>query len=152
MKNNRDNYWMKIALRYASYAEENGEVPIGAILVFQEKILGTGWNSVISQNDSTAHAEIMALRQAGRKMKNYRLVNTTLYVTLQPCMMCCGAIINSRVTRLVFGADYKDSEKNPFLKKIFLNLEKKSKLIIQKNIMKNKCSQILNNFFQKKRY
>ncbi|AAM67805.1 tRNA adenosine(34) deaminase TadA [Buchnera aphidicola] len=151
MKSNRDSYWMKIALKYAYYAEENGEVPIGAILVFQEKIIGTGWNSVISQNDSTAHAEIIALREAGRNIKNYRLVNTTLYVTLQPCMMCCGAIINSRIKRLVFGASYKDLKKNPFLKKIFINLEK-NKLKIKKHIMRNECAKILSNFFKNKRF
>ncbi|AYN24803.1 tRNA adenosine(34) deaminase TadA [Buchnera aphidicola] len=151
MKNSRDSYWMKIALRYAHHAEKTGEVPIGAVIVFQETIIGFGWNSVISQNDSTAHAEIMALRKASRNIRNYRLLNTTLYVTLQPCMMCCGAILNSRVKRLVFGSPYKDTKKNPFLKKIFSNLEKKNKLIVEKKIMKNECSNILSNFFKKKR-
>lgn len=145
-----DEKWMKIALKYASYAEKNGEVPIGAIVVFQEKIIGIGWNRSIINNDPSAHAEIIAFRQAGKNIKNYRLNNTTLYVTLQPCIMCCGAIINSRIKRLVFGASYKKLEEKDFLKKNLLFLEQNHKLKIKKNIMKNECSKILTNFFKKK--
>lgn len=148
MKYDQDKYWMRIALKNAYYAEKKGEVPIGAIVVFQNNIIGAGWNSSISQNDPTAHAETIALRQAGKNIKNYRLLNTTLYVTLQPCIMCCGAIINSRIKRLVFGASYK---KDQFLKKIFLHLKKTNKLQIEKNIMENQCVKILSNFFKKKR-
>lgn len=125
MIHDNDEKWMKIALKYAYYAAKKGEVPIGAVLVFQERIIGIGWNSSISQNDPTAHAEIMAFRFAGKKIKNYRLMNSTLYVTLQPCIMCCGAIIQSRIKRLVFGANYKKLDDKLHFKNIFLNNKKK---------------------------
>ncbi|QCI20396.1 tRNA adenosine(34) deaminase TadA [Buchnera aphidicola (Brachycaudus cardui)] len=147
----KDKNWMKVALKYAYYAQEKGEVPIGAVLIFQERIIGVGWNSSISENDPTAHAEIMALRAAGKKIKNYRFINSTLYVTLQPCIMCCGAIINSRIKRLVFGAQCNKLDNKCSLKDIFLHSEQDYKLTIKKNIMKNECSDILLKFFQKKR-
>ncbi|ALD15209.1 hypothetical protein IX46_01340 [Buchnera aphidicola (Aphis glycines)] len=150
MKSKTDEYWMKIALKYACYAEKQGEIPIGAILVSKEKIIGQGWNRSIIQSDPTAHAEIIALRQAGKIIKNYRLKNTTLYVTLQPCIMCFGAIIHSRIERLVFGASYKKDKQCPF-KDVFLELQKKYKLKVEKNIMELQCTQILINFFKKKR-
>ncbi|QCI17078.1 tRNA adenosine(34) deaminase TadA [Buchnera aphidicola (Aphis helianthi)] len=150
MTDDQDKYWMKIALKYAYHAKKKGEIPIGAILVLQEKIIGIGWNSSIIKNDPTAHAEIVALRQAGKNIKNYRLKNTTLYVTLEPCLMCFGAIIHSRISRLVFGASDKKDKKYLF-KNIFLELQKKNKLKIQKNIMEYQCSQILINFFKNKR-
>lgn len=148
--NDEDEYWMKIALKNAYYAEKKGEIPIGAILILKKQIIGTGWNSSIAQNDPTAHAEILALREAGQHIKNYRLKNTTLYVTLQPCIMCFGAIIHSRIERLVFGAGYKKDKKCPF-KNIFLELQKKYKLKVQKNIMEPQCSRILIDFFKNKR-
>ncbi|WAI12011.1 MAG: tRNA adenosine(34) deaminase TadA [Buchnera aphidicola (Macrosiphum albifrons)] len=151
MNYKKDENWMKIALKYAYYAKEKGEVPIGAILVFKERIIGIGWNSSITKNDPTAHAEIIALRDAGKKIKNYRLLNTTLYVTLQPCIMCSGAIIHSRVKRLVFGANYEKLDSKYCLKNIFLNAHKDYKLDIKKNVMKRECSNILIKFFQKKR-
>ncbi|CAL4321932.1 tRNA-specific adenosine deaminase [Buchnera aphidicola (Protaphis terricola)] len=150
MKIKKDQNWMKIAFKYACYAQKIGEVPIGAILVFKEKIIGTGWNSSISKNDPTAHAEIIALRQAGKNIKNYRFKNTTLYVTLQPCIMCFGAIIHSRIKRLVFGASYK-KENTYSINNIFFQFQKKCKLKIQKNIMEYQCSEILTNFFRNKR-
>ncbi|WP_410051772.1 tRNA adenosine(34) deaminase TadA [Buchnera aphidicola] len=123
---NKDEKWMKVALKYAYYAEKQGEIPIGAVLIFNERIIGIGWNSSISQNDPTAHAEIMALRYAGKRIKNYRLVDSTLYVTLQPCIMCCGAIIQSRIRRLVFGAKSKKLDDQYHLKNIFLKIQKKT--------------------------
>ena len=96
--------WMRRALALADRAENEGEVPIGAVLVRDGELLGEGWNSVISQQDPTAHAEIVALRDAARVARNYRLPGTTLYVTLEPCTMCVGAMIHARVERLVFAA------------------------------------------------
>ncbi|AFP84499.1 tRNA adenosine(34) deaminase TadA [secondary endosymbiont of Ctenarytaina eucalypti] len=100
----RDEFWMRHALTLSSYAEAEGEVPVGAVLVLNENILGEGWNRSIGHHDPTAHAEIIALRHAGRKIGNYRLLNTVMYVTLEPCVMCAGAMIHSRIRRLVFGA------------------------------------------------
>lgn len=146
-----DQNWMKIAFQYACYAQKKGEIPVGAVLVFKKRIIGIGWNRSISTNDPTAHAEIIAFRKAGKNLKNYRLDNATLYVTLQPCMMCCGAIIHSRIKKLVFGANCHNSNKIDSFKKILLNLKYNYKLIIKKNIMQNECSKLLKNFFKYKR-
>lgn len=99
-----DEAFMCQAIVLARRAEAEGEVPVGAVLVADGEVIGEGWNRPISANDPTAHAEIMALRDAGQRMKNYRLPGTTLYVTLEPCPMCAGAIVHSRVSRVVFGA------------------------------------------------
>jgi tRNA(adenine34) deaminase len=95
---------MHRALELAHRAQELGEVPVGAVLVMDDEIVGEGWNQPIASHDPTAHAEVVALREAGRKVANYRLPGSTLYVTLEPCIMCVGAIIHARVARLVFGA------------------------------------------------
>lgn len=99
-----DLRWMKHALELARNAEAAGEVPVGAVLVRGDEVVGEGWNRPVSSNDPTAHAEMVALREAGRRLGNYRLVGTTLYVTLEPCVMCAGALVHARVSRVVFGA------------------------------------------------
>lgn len=95
---------MRLALNRAQRAASEGEVPVGAILVLDNAIIGEGWNRPIGAHDATAHAEIQALRDAGRRVGNYRLPGTTLYVTLEPCVMCAGAIIHARVGQVVYGA------------------------------------------------
>lgn len=95
---------MEYALELAGRGAQQGEVPVGAVLVRDGDILGEGWNRPIASHDPTAHAEIVALREAGRRLANYRLSGSTLYVTLEPCLMCAGAMIHARVARLVFGA------------------------------------------------
>lgn len=99
-----DADWMRAALTLAERARAEGEVPVGAVLVGDGKVLGEGWNRPITSHDPTAHAEIMALRAAASRVGNYRLCNSTLYVTLEPCVMCAGAMIHARVSHLVFGA------------------------------------------------
>ena len=99
-----DTHWMSLALDLARKAEALGEVPVGALLVKDELLIAQGWNQPISSRDPSAHAEIVALRAAGQALENYRLVDTTLYVTLEPCVMCMGAISHARVKRLIFGA------------------------------------------------
>lgn len=101
---NDDDQWMTQALALAQQAYEQGEVPIGAVLVHQGEMVGKGYNQVIQGADPTLHAEIVALRHGAAQLKNYRLVGTTLYVTLEPCMMCLGALLHARITRLVVGA------------------------------------------------
>lgn len=96
--------WMRRALALADRAENEGEVPIGAVVVRNGELLGEGWNSVISDRDPTAHAEIVAMRDAARRVGNYRLPGATVYVTLEPCTMCAGAMIHARIERLVFAA------------------------------------------------
>ncbi|BAW81055.1 cytidine/deoxycytidylate deaminase [Candidatus Nitrosoglobus terrae] len=100
----KDQEWMNYALTLARQAEQAGEVPVGAVLVQNNEIIGEGWNCPIGTHDPTAHAEIQAIRAAGQYRGNYRLVGTTLYVTLEPCVMCAGAIIQARIKRVVFGA------------------------------------------------
>lgn len=95
---------MRHALRLAQRAEQQGEVPVGAVLIHQEQCIAEGWNQPIQTHDPSAHAEIVALRRGGAALGNYRLIDTTLYVTLEPCVMCMGALAHARVKRLVFGA------------------------------------------------
>lgn len=102
--NSLDEKWMELALEQARLAQEIGEVPVGAVLVENGQLIASAHNQPISTNDPTAHAEIQVLRAAGKKLNNYRLSNTTLYVTLEPCTMCLGAMIHARVSRVVFGA------------------------------------------------
>lgn len=99
-----DEAWMRYAFRMAQRAEEQGEVPVGSVIVKDNRCIAEGWNSVIERHDPTAHAEIVALRAAGLALENYRLGAVTLYVTLEPCVMCMGAMSNARINRLVFGA------------------------------------------------
>lgn len=99
-----DDYWMARALALAEQGARNGEVPVGAVLVKDDAIIGEGWNQPIGLHDPSAHAEVMALRAGGEQSSNYRLTDTTLYVTLEPCLMCVGAIVHARVERLVYGA------------------------------------------------
>lgn len=99
---------MRHALSLADNAQQQGEIPVGAVLVKNSQIIGEGWNQSISLHDPSAHAEMMAIRDAGKNMQNYRLVDSCLYVTLEPCTMCAGLLIHSRIQRLVFAAsDYK---------------------------------------------
>jgi tRNA(adenine34) deaminase len=104
MKLTSDSDFMRRALLLAQRAAEVGEVPVGALLVMDNEIIGEGWNQPIASHDPTAHAEIIALRAGAMKLGNYRLGSATLYATLEPCVMCIGAVLNARVARLVFGA------------------------------------------------
>lgn len=104
MKKEDDIQWMEQALQLAQKAADADEVPVGAVVVLDGKVIGEGWNQPISGHDPTAHAEIMALRDAAKRMGNYRLSGATLYVTIEPCTMCAGAIVHARVRRVVFGA------------------------------------------------
>lgn len=147
-----DEKWMTYALQLADKAEELGEIPVGAVLVDEQgNILGEGWNLSIQNNDPTAHAEIVALRQAGQKRQNYRLLNCTLYVTLEPCTMCAGAILHSRIKRLVFGApDYKTGALGSRFH-FFADYKMNHYLEISSGVLQEQCSQKLSAFFQKRR-
>ena len=99
-----DEHWMRHAMTLAQRAEQQGEVPVGAVIVRDGEILGEGWNRPIGTHDPSAHAEIEALRRAGARADNYRLPGATLYCTLEPCVMCAGAIVHARIARVVYGA------------------------------------------------
>lgn len=104
LENLNDEFWMNFALAEARQAARVAEVPIGAVVVLDNTIIGSGYNQPISQCDPTAHAEIIALRNAAHHIGNYRLTNATVYVTIEPCAMCAGALVNARIKRLVYGA------------------------------------------------
>lgn len=152
MRLDLDEKFMRHALMLADKAEQLGEIPVGAVLVDEKgNILGEGWNLSISQNDPTAHAEIIALRHAAAHIKNYRLLNTTLYVTLEPCTMCAGAILHSRIARLVFGAsDYKTGAVGSRFH-FFDDYKMNHSLEICGGVFAQECGQKLSNFFQKRR-
>jgi tRNA(adenine34) deaminase len=136
-----DTDWMSHALALANKAKEEGEVPVGAIVVFENKIIGRGFNSPISKQDPTAHAEIMALRTAAKKLKNYRIVGATLYVTLEPCPMCVSAMTHARIKRCVFGA--VDPKKA-------LNIINHSVEYLG-GVLSEECGEILKQFFKERR-
>ncbi|MGC7560497.1 tRNA adenosine(34) deaminase TadA [Pasteurella sp. PK-2025] len=147
-----DEKWMRYALNLADKAEQLGEIPVGAVLVDEHgNVVGEGWNVSILQSDPTAHAEIMALRQGGQRLQNYRLLNTTLYVTLEPCTMCAGAILHSRIKRLVFGAtDYKTGAVGSRFH-FFDDYKMNHVIEITAGVLQEECSQKLSAFFQKRR-
>ena len=142
---------MRHALTLAERAREAGEVPVGAVLVKDDAIVGEGWNRPIATNDPTAHAEIVALRAAGLVLGNYRLVDTTLYVTLEPCVMCMGAIVHARVKRLVYGAtDPKRGAVDSVLHLAdveFLN----HRVEVAGGILGDECGDVLRRFFRERR-
>ena len=152
MRSDLDEKFMRHALMLADKAEQLGEVPVGAVLVdAQGEIIAEGWNCSITHSDATAHAEIMAIRAAGQAVQNYRLLNTTLYVTLEPCTMCAGAILHSRIKRLVFGAaDYKTGAVGSRFH-FFDEYKMNHTLEITSGILAQECGQKLSLFFQKRR-
>ncbi|MDP6104077.1 MAG: tRNA adenosine(34) deaminase TadA [Gammaproteobacteria bacterium] len=146
-----DNKWMAIAIEQAKKASQLGEVPVGAVLILNDKLVAQAHNQPISTNDPTAHAEIQLLRIAGMELKNYRLPNSTLYVTLEPCAMCLGAMIHARVSRVVFGAyDEKtgvcgscaDLSNSPYFN---------HSLDITGGVLAEDCKNLLQDFFIQKR-
>jgi tRNA(adenine34) deaminase len=143
-----DIYFMKEALKEARKAAKKGEVPIGAVVVKEDKIIGRGHNLRESANDPTAHAEIIAIRKASKKLKNWRLASCTLYVTVEPCIMCAGAIVLARIDRLVYGAD---DLKAGAVKSLYeavsdrrLNHRVKE---IRSGVLKDECAALLRSFF-----
>ncbi|WP_438970254.1 tRNA adenosine(34) deaminase TadA [Methylophaga sp.] len=99
-----DAKWMQRALELAAFAEKQGEVPVGAVIVLDNEIIGEGWNQPILSSDATAHAEIIALRQACERMQNYRIPGADMYITLEPCVMCAGGLVHARINRLIFAS------------------------------------------------
>jgi len=148
---NEDEKWMNLALEQARKAEEKGEVPVGAILIKDGLIIAKAYNQPILKNDATAHAEIQVIQKAGKKQKNYRLTGSTLYVTLEPCVMCYGAMMNARIERIVFGAyDNKIGVCGPFVDLKNTNIFT-HKIDITGGILKDNCRELLQSFFRKRR-
>lgn len=149
--NSTDQHWMQHALDLAKKAEQQGEIPIGAVIVYEQHCIAEGWNQPISQHDPTAHAEIIALRAAATQLKNYRLLNTVLYVTLEPCIMCAGAIIQARVRRVVFGA-YDPKAGAVGSRFDILRDTRHAHLVeCQGGVLAEACGELLRQFFQTRR-
>lgn len=146
-----DNFWMAEALKLADQAEQLGEIPVGALLVQADKLIATGFNQTISQNDPTAHAEIVALRKAGEILGNYRLPGSTMYVTLEPCFMCAGAMIHARVERLVYGATDAKTGAAGGSFDLFNDISHNHRLGIKSGVMEKACSEKMTNFFKIRR-
>jgi len=147
----QDEYWMRHALGLARRAWEQGEVPVGAVLVQNDQVIGEGWNRPIGQHDPTAHAEIMALRQGGKVLENYRLLDTTLYVTLEPCVMCAGAMVHSRITRLVYGAHDVKSGAAGSLLDVLGHPGMNHQIELHSGVLAEECAAMLSDFFRMRR-
>jgi tRNA(adenine34) deaminase len=151
MFSERDLYWMHSALDLAKIAANRQEVPVGAVLVFEDRLIGEGFNSPISSCDPTAHAEIIAIRQGALACHNYRLMNSTLYVTLEPCIMCMGAIAQARIQRVIFGAaDIKGGE----MMKVSRGDIAQSfnhRVAYQGGLLAEQCGKVLTDFFELRR-
>ncbi|MGI9280251.1 MAG: tRNA adenosine(34) deaminase TadA [Endozoicomonas sp.] len=146
-----DSFWMKEALKEAEKAREKGEVPVGAVVVRDGKIVGRGANQPISGCNPVAHAEVLALQEAAGNVKNYRLVDCELYVTLEPCTMCAGAIIHSRVKRVIFGALEPKAgalvSQSRTLELPYMNY----RVEMTSGVLEKECSEIISSFFRARR-
>lgn len=146
-----DEVWMRLALDEAADAERLGEVPVGAVVVLGEKVIGRGHNRVITDRDPTAHAEIVALRDAARFLNNYRLTGATLYVTIEPCPMCAGALIHARVARLVYGAADPRAGAVASLFELCTDARLNHRVEVRAGVLEAECREMIQSFFQKKR-
>ena len=146
-----DEHWMQHALGLARHAEAEGEVPVGAVLVRDDRLLAEGWNRPIGSHDPSAHAEVVCLRAAGAAAGNYRLAGSTLYVTLEPCLMCVGAMVHARIERLVYGAD---DPKSGAVQTVCRALELPGlnhRIEVQGGVLARECGDILREFFRRRR-
>ncbi|GIC75661.1 hypothetical protein FMO003_10870 [Moritella sp. F3] len=146
-----DERWMQHAIMLAGRAEAIDEVPVGAVVVLDGEIIGEGWNQAINLHDATAHAEIIALRAAGQTVANYRLIDATLYVTLEPCSMCAGAMVHSRVKRLVYGAvDLKTGAAGSVFN-LVEHAQLNHQIEVRSGVFASETGALLSNFFKRRR-
>jgi len=147
----QDHQFMHLAMEQAQLAEQQGEVPVGAVLVKSGEVIAHGHNQVISLNDPCAHAEIQALKAAGKALGNYRLVDCHLYVTLEPCVMCTGALIHARIGRLIYGAHDPKTGVISSVDQITERTYHNHYFDISAGVMGDECSQMLSDFFKRRR-
>lgn len=147
----QDKDWLNHALQLANVAAKQGEVPVGAVLVKEARLIAEGWNQPIGLHDPSAHAEMIALRQGAKHLQNYRLTGCTLYVTLEPCAMCAGAMIHARIERLVFGAYDPKAGAISSIFKIADTSALNHRIAWQGGIMADQCGELLQNFFKERR-
>jgi len=146
-----DDYYMKIALEEAQKAAKKDEVPVGAVVVLSGRIIGRAHNMPITHHDPSAHAEMLALREAAKTIGNYRLIGAELYVTLEPCIMCAGAIIQARLARVVFGARDPKYGAVASLYQVLADQRLNHQVAVTEGILKEECSEIISRFFREKR-
>lgn len=146
-----DELYMTEALRLAASAQLAGEVPVGAVVVSDGRIVGRGWNQVVSLSDPSAHAEIQALRDAARQLGNYRLSGCQLYVTLEPCAMCAGAIVHARISRLVFGARDPKAGACGSIMQVINHPRLNHRMEVTEGVLAGRCMEILQAFFRDRR-
>ena len=146
-----DEDFMHHALGLARRAQQEGEVPVGAVVVREEKIVGEGWNRPISAFDPTAHAEVQAMRAAAAALRNYRLLGTTLYVTLEPCAMCVGAMFHARIRRVVFGASDPKTGAAGSTVNLFEEKRLNHHTLVEGGVLADECGALLSGFFSSRR-
>ena len=146
-----DEQFMQYAIELARRAEAEGEVPVGAIIVKDSEIIAEGWNRPITNHDPTAHAEIQAIRVAAEKLGNYRLPDTTLYVTLEPCLMCIGAITHARIKRVVYGATDPRAGAVQSIYTISDDRKLNHHIDVEGGLLAEECGQLLRDFFRQRR-
>jgi tRNA(adenine34) deaminase len=146
-----DELWMQEALRAAQRALEAGEVPVGAVVVHDGKIVGRGFNRNIADSDPTAHAEVVALREAGAAIGNHRLGDCDLFVTIEPCPMCAGALVHARIRRLVYGADDPKAGAVHSVMQVVNHPSANHKIEVRGGVLAGKCAELLQDFFRARR-
>ncbi len=146
-----DLFWMQHALMLAKKAEQEGEVPVGAVIIENNELIAEGWNKTIQLNDPTAHAEIIALRKAGQVKKNYRLVNLIMYVTLEPCPMCAGALVHARIKKIIIATNDPRTGCAGSLMNLIQNEKLNHQLDLEKGILQQESSELIRQFFRRKR-
>lgn len=146
-----DEHWMRLALAQAAQAEAAGEVPVGAVIIKEGRVIGEGWNQPISSADPTAHAEVVALRMAALTENNYRLPGCTLYVTLEPCTMCVGALVHARIARLVYGTTEPKAGAVVSQMSLLDGAHFNHRVNYQGGVLAGDCQHQLSHFFQQRR-
>jgi tRNA(adenine34) deaminase len=146
-----DEIFMEDALRAAQRALDVGEVPVGAVVVHDGQIIARGWNRTISDNDPTAHAEIVALREAGTALGNYRLSECELFVTIEPCAMCAGALVHARIKRLVYGADDPKAGAVHSVLEVLNHPQLNHQMEVREGVLGGRCADLLQSFFKSRR-
>lgn len=142
---------MEEALREAARAESAGEVPVGAVVVCNGRIVGRGWNRNITDNDPTAHAEVLALRQAAGEIGNYRLLDCEMFVTIEPCAMCAGAMVHARLKRLVYGAEDPKAGAVHSVMSVLNHPQLNHRMEVTRGVLAARCQELLQSFFRNRR-
>jgi len=151
LTNPSDEFWMEEALRAAQRALEAGEVPVGAVIVNAGEVVGRGWNRNIADSDPTAHAEVVALRQAGVNLGNHRLGDCELFVTIEPCPMCAGALVHARLKRVVYGADDPKAGAIHSVMEVLNHPKSNHRIEVRGGVLAGRSAELLQSFFRSRR-